>query len=194
MIFLPLFYSNKIDSFVEEKTFSFVGFGHSKRHYFIHKIIDFARLNNYTYDFKLYLPSILYYIRGKYFTKAFQNAKYHDFIYKSLSEKDVMDIMKKSKIVVDYEVGTQSGLTMRTIETLGCHKKLITTNKNILKYDFYNSQNILVVDRENPVIPVEFVETPYKELDNDIYNRYYISEWLKYMFFYEENSRYKYLN
>ncbi len=52
-----------------------------------------------------------------------------DFIYKQLSITEMSEITDKSNIIVDLELSTQSGLTMRTIETHGMHKKLITTNK-----------------------------------------------------------------
>ena len=66
---------------------------------------------------------------------------------------------------------------MRTIETLGAKKKLITTNKQIIEYDFYNPANVLVVDRKNPVIPDVFMITPYVEIPQEIYNKYYIDSW-----------------
>ncbi len=54
-----------------------------------------------------------------------------DFIYKQLSITEMSEITDKSNIIVDLELSTQSGLTMRTIETHGMHKKLITTNKKM---------------------------------------------------------------
>ena len=38
---------------------------------------------------------------------------------------------------------------------IGLKKKLITTNKDIVNYDFYNSNNIMVVDRANFQIDTE---------------------------------------
>ncbi len=57
--------------------------------------------------------------------------------------------------------------------------KLITTNTEVKKYDFYNSNNIWVINRENPEIPKSFLETPYESLPNEIYSKYSIGEWVK---------------
>lgn len=61
---------------------------------------------------------------------------------------------------------------MRTVEMLGLGKKLITTNADIRNYDFYNPQNILVIDRDNPVIDEDFIRSPYEQIDENIRKRY----------------------
>jgi hypothetical protein len=71
---------------------------------------------------------------------------------------------------------------MRTIEVLGANRKLITTNTSISKYDFYNQNNILVVDRYNPKIPEVFFKLPNKELPSEIYSKYSIKDWIKDVF------------
>lgn len=71
---------------------------------------------------------------------------------------------------------------MRTIEMLGGKKKLLTTNIEIMKYDFYNTDNILLLDRNNPKINVDFFGKEYKNLTDDIYKKYSINQWLKTIF------------
>ena len=48
---------------------------------------------------------------------------------------EVMKIFKESRCVLDAPQAGQTGLTIRTIECLGAKRKLITTNKDIVKYD-----------------------------------------------------------
>lgn len=67
---------------------------------------------------------------------------------------------------------------MRSIEIVGLRKKLITTNKDIVNYDFYHPDNILILDRRNPVIDRSFFEKPYKMLEERIYGKYSLSSWL----------------
>ena len=86
------------------------------------------------------------------------------------------------KCVIDIESPTQNGLTMRTIEMIGLKKKLITTNKDIVNYDFYNPNNILVCDRDNFKIDKSFIETPYEELAKEIYEKYSLKGWLLQIF------------
>ena len=71
---------------------------------------------------------------------------------------------------------------MRTIEALVLKKKLITTNINIKYEDFYSPENFLIVDRARPVIPAEFLNTPYKEIESNIINSYSLESWLKKIF------------
>lgn len=76
----------------------------------------------------------------------------------------------------------QTGLTMRTIESIGAQKKLITTNRDIVNYDFYRPENILIVDRERPAVDAEFLAEPYIGLDETIYHRYSLREWPREIF------------
>jgi hypothetical protein len=71
---------------------------------------------------------------------------------------------------------------MRTLEVLGARRKLITTNATIKDYDFYNENNIFILDRENPVISAEFIKTKYQEVDRDLYLKYSLEYWLNEVF------------
>ena len=94
----------------------------------------------------------------------------------------IKEITSQTRIIIDMELSNQSGLTMRTIETHGMRKKLITTNPNIKEYDFYNENNILVVDRNNPVVNSDFVSNEYEILPDELYNKYSLSNWIKVIF------------
>ncbi len=91
------------------------------------------------------------------------------------------DVMKHSKVALDVQFGSQAGLTMRTLESLGTHTKLVTTNPYVKKYDFYKYGNICVIDRDHPEVPVSFFETEYQEIPLDIQNKYKLSNWVKTM-------------
>jgi hypothetical protein len=71
---------------------------------------------------------------------------------------------------------------MRTLEALGAGKKLVTTNSAIVQYDFFCSDNILVVDRNSPRIPESFFQVPYKQLSSQLYKKYSVSGWLGELF------------
>ena len=62
--------------------------------------------------------------------------------FKSLSSNEIVSYYDRSNIVLDISHPGQSGLTMRTFETIGAGKKLITTNADIKNYPFYNPENI----------------------------------------------------
>lgn len=183
LTFLPLFYSEKNDSdFKSKYDFSFVGFAHSERFDFIEKIKKFSELNDYTYNFNLYLPSLLHFFKGKYMGRTLSKSQLNDFVFHQVSYNTVLKIMEESRIIIDLQHSDQTGMTMRTIEAIGMKKKLITTNENIKNYDFYNSDNVLVVDRNKPEIDSDFVESPYISIEEKIYQKYSLRNWLNTIF------------
>ena len=72
----------------------------------------------------------------------------------------------------------QDGFTMRTFETLGAGKKLITTNKNILNEPFFNSNYIAVTDPEHFDVDLNFINNYTYKWNPEIEN-YSISNWAK---------------
>ena len=121
----------------------------------------------------------LQYWYNKAFVKEFKGAKSSEFKFKPLTEKENLDILRKSNSVFDMQHNSQSGLTMRTIETLGAKRKLITSNKNIKKYDFYNENNIFVVDEVNWSGIKQFTKHEYQPVDGDIYRKYSLHNWIE---------------
>lgn len=116
----------------------------------------------------LKLRSFLYYLKlvitdresVRFFGKYFQ--------FKSLNSETVYDVFDKSKAVLDCPLPKQKGLTMRTFEVLSKNKKMITTNTDIVNYDFYSPDNIFVVQHNR---------TDLKEfLDSDFNSEFEISE------------------
>lgn len=77
--------------------------------------------------------------------------------------------------MIDIQHPKQVGLTMRTIEMLGLRKKLITTNQDIKNYDFYNEDNICIIDRKDILIKKNFFETNYNS-NSDAYRKNYSLE------------------
>ena len=57
-------------------------------------------------------------------------------------------------------------------------EKIITTNQFIQRYDFYNPTNILIIDRNNPVISDKFFEADYEAVPAEIYNKYSLESWI----------------
>lgn len=101
---------------------------------------------------------------------------------KDINSQSLKAFLENSKIMMDISRSTNTGLTFRVFESLAYQKKLITTNLAIKEYDFYNPNNILIVDSMNPEIPKAFFETPYQPLRDDIYEKYTIENWVKVVF------------
>lgn len=120
----------------------------------------------------------LQYLYNKVFVSEFRGAKKSEFKFKPLSANENLAILKNSNTVFDMQHNMQSGLTMRTIETLGANRKLITTNKSIKKYDFYNENNIFVMDKHNLSEIEEFIKKDYNPINEDIYKKYRLCSWV----------------
>jgi hypothetical protein len=94
-----------------------------------------------------------------------------------LTPNMVREIVDKARAAIDIEHPRQRGLTMRTIETLMSHRKLITTNSRIRDTDLFDESRVCIIDRNNPVIPEDFLNTPFLPLASSIRERYSITGW-----------------
>jgi hypothetical protein len=65
--------------------------------------------------------------------------------FRSLGEEGLLRVYGSSHSVLDLPNNVQSGYTMRTFESLGAHRKLITANRNIMDEDFYTPESVFVI-------------------------------------------------
>lgn len=185
--FLPLFYTKSYENIANvnsslEYDLMFAGTVHSDRYTFISNIVSQIQNIGGTCFNWFYLPSKILYYKMKLQDKKMRSAKMSEFSFVAMSRNELMDYYLKSRIQVDIQHPKQTGLTMRTIETLGAKKKLITTNLNVKEYDFYKPSNILIVDRENPIVPKEFIMSQWEEIPAEIYRKYSLGSWLNTIF------------
>lgn len=157
---LPLFYSNeKLDIQVEYDAASILTIKRGKLDNY-HKIESILPNDILVYKY-LYLQSKMVYLYFKIRYKEFRHARLKDFNYTKLSRKTTNKIFASSKVIIDCQMENQNGITMRTFEALHLNKKVITTNSNIKKYDFYTPNNIFIVDDQAKKIPEEFFNSEF---------------------------------
>lgn len=103
------------------------------------------------------------------------------FIQERKNNLQVLEHLLQTKIIVDiHKYGVQDGLTFRVFESLFLEKKLITTNADIKTYDFYNPNNIHVINPDSEIdIPETFFNTEYQTIPTEIYQKYLYTSWLK---------------
>lgn len=119
------------------------------------------------------------FIKVKSNTKTENYSKNIKFITEFIPFEENQKRMKESKIILDIHKEIQNGLTFRVFEAIGLNKKLITTNKDIINYDFYNPNNIFVWNENLTEIPKDFLEKEYEKLPDAIYNKYSLENWVK---------------
>jgi len=181
MIFRPLFYIDQYDSDKnsseingEDNEIGFIGTIHSDRYGILKNIQKWADNEGVKTNYYMYFPSKILYYKYKFENLGKQKIEKKDFHFKSLDSSQVYEKLSKCKVVIDIQHPKQIGLTMRTIEMLGLRKKLITTNKDIVNYDFYNKDNIYIIDRDNININNEFIKTQYNHNSDKVRRNYAI--------------------
>lgn len=102
--------------------------------------------------------------------------------FTSLSEKATKELYNQAKVFVDYTFPQQNGLSMRTIESVGHHCKLVTNNPHVKDMDFYTPENVYLYEGERLEIPAAFLEMPYQELSEEVYGRYSLEGFLSDIF------------
>lgn len=89
--------------------------------------------------------------------------------------------IKRSGILLDINQEGQTALTMRVLESIYFSKKLITGNEDIVSYDFYDVNNILLLPRDlrelTPERIRDFVEKPFRPYGEEILRHYDYEDW-----------------
>lgn len=176
LILRPLFFGKNYEPSAAANTdykydIAFIGTAHSVRPYVVDRIVSDCGENR-TCFYYLFLPHKIVYWYNKLLNGYYRNVRMSDIHFTPMNPAQVRSVYDRSRCVLDVEHNAQRGLTMRTIEMVGMGKKLITTNSGIVKYDFYNPENICVIDRNDPKVPDAFLDSGYTPIPNKIMNRY----------------------
>jgi len=185
--FLPLFYSNLFagtefpkHSFLYDACF--IGTIHTDRYKIVDKLVGVLRQNGrrvYTY---YYYPSRVLCFCRALVDKGFRKFVRESVNFKGLSLPQIVELFNESRCVIDINRPKQQGLTMRTIETYGARRKLITTNQDVMNYSLFNPNDVCVVDRNHPQIPDSFFEHQFDAPSEEKWRSYSIEAWLVKLF------------
>lgn len=102
-----------------------------------------------------------------------------------------LENIKKTKTIIDLVISEHKGLSFRVFESLKYNKKLITTNKTIKDYPFYNENNILVLDNNNLDEIDLFLEKPFIKISPAIIETYSFTNWFKNLYNLEQHIKIK---
>ena len=184
--FRPLFfldeYSKLRESIPQYQKVLFIGTAHSDRYIISQNIAKWCQSKNIAHSNYYFIPSIFVFLFKYLFDKTFSNFNFNSLSFKPLYLNQVLHKYQESTIILDINHPNQTGLTMRTFEALGSGRKLITTNKNIINYQFYNPNNILIIERDQLSFPEEFFKLKYLNYNETFYNEMSIQGWLYFIF------------
>lgn len=181
-VFRPLFFSDdyiKYDNSIQyQYDLAFLGTIHTDRFRILKKLMKQAKEKNFNAYWFFFLQARFMFYWYWLTRREFKWGDKEIFSTDKKSGSEIAQIVNQTKTVIDIESPGQKGLTMRTIEMMGLKKKLITTNRDIVNYDFFDPNNICVIDREEPIVLESFMKSPYKEIPHQVYWRYHISSWI----------------
>jgi hypothetical protein len=166
----------------------FIGTAHSDRYIISNKIVNWCSKNNLTSFAYYFMHGRLVFAFKKLFDSSFKYFDFKQLSFKSLDIDSIVNLYKRSAVILDINHPKQSGLTMRTFEALCAGKKLITTNNDIKKYPFYNENNICIINREEPELNREFFETPFVSIEPSLLYKMSITGWINELFLDSKNS------
>ena len=154
----PLFYTNNgYNSTDKYYDVSFIGTDHSDRLEKLRSFRDMCLKNKFTYFLRLRTTGY------PLFCARFNRGRYKKDDLEILTSEfmtydEVMDVTRKSRVVIDFAHPVQCGLTIRTLESLAMGCKLITSNKYIKEYKDIPSDSYCIIDEENEKSIISFLK------------------------------------
>ena len=179
--YLPLFYTDDILPFVNSKEypdydFFFMGWFFPERYQAVLKFKQFALNNNYTIKAFLFMPFTSY-------VKAILKRTSIDrsiVSFKPMKRKQYLEILSKSRVMVDVSNPNQTGLAMRVVEALATNTKVLTNNYRLTEdSNIYNKAAVAFFDDHNPQLSNDFLDNNRIYTNSSVRS---IEEWLKLIF------------
>lgn len=104
------------------------------------------------------------------------------YYQKPIPYKEVVDLIVKSRSILNVAMEDQKGMTLRDLESLFFDVKLLTTNKNVVNMDFYNPKNVFILDGLNNIedIPA-FLSTDSVLVPDEIKKQHTLEHFVDYI-------------
>lgn len=115
-------------------------------------------------------------------TKKVKEIPFIEIRKERINQEDLGEFYNQTNVILDLVRDQQTGLSFRIFEAMAYQKKIITSNAAVRNYDFYNPNNILVLDENNLQIDASFFTTMYQPIPDEIYQKYTLSHWVDTIF------------
>ena len=175
--YLPLFYTNDINpinsGYSEDIDLLLVGLYNKPRYEYLRRLEELKNIVNVrTY---IVVPPMLY-LKKQLLHNELEIKRLYDIHFTPLNRPQLINLYQRSKVFVDICRENQTGMSMRTIEAYGMNKKLLTSNRNIIKDPWVKEIQVLDSNADDKAI-ISFINSPVKKYDNRI--KLSIQEWVK---------------
>lgn len=185
--YLPLFFTPHYESLrnaalqkTNKPKLVFIGCCYNlRRYYLVMETESLCKKLNIDFFHYLYINR-LGYLRICLENKKILNPKF--FKFKKLSLDEITNQFNTASCIIDLPNNYQNGITMRVIESLGAHKKIITTNRNILNEPIYNAKTISVIDCNEISIDIDFIKNNVLADDFSGVDKYSLRNWISTIF------------
>lgn len=151
----------------------FIGTLHSNRHKIIKRIEKSFTDQGFRFYKYLYVPSPLVYIKD--FITKFPYISLSEVHFTPISVPDTVKVLNETKAIFDINYTAQKSLSTRAYEAMAARRKYITTNPEVQKYEFYNPNNIAVVDLNDIKLSKDFIEKPFEDVPSEILYHYSVA-------------------
>jgi hypothetical protein len=197
----PNFYIRSITSpsLNNEYDLFFVGKFSSARLALVDKIVNQTKIHGFNHYIKLW-PAYRIMFHNHFFYSFFRRLKFENnwvisyqqnfeavegllkkdyLVTESLNYDEMQCMMLSSNVILDLPYKMQTGYTHRLIDALANGRKVLTTNSNIRKESFYNSEQIHILDEQNPDIDFEWIKQKSVFQVHSYFSGLELSAWLK---------------
>lgn len=157
--FLPLFYCERFDALRARTDFKhdlvFIGTALNLQRYArVEQFRAWARDAGVDFVDYLYVSPV-FYIR-----QLLRGRRLRGVHFRTLSSEALVELYGASRAVLDLPGNEQTGFTMRTFESLGAGRKLVTTQRELVNEPFFDPHEVFVLGLHGDYPPLSFLRAP----------------------------------
>lgn len=105
-----------------------------------------------------------------------------EYYQKLISYDELINLITESSAILNVSLPGQQGITVRDMESLFFGTKLITTNPHIQDTDFYNPNNIFILNEDNIGDIKSFLMKPYVKASEELLKTHSFETYLEEIF------------
>ncbi len=114
------------------------------------------------------------------FLRAPESLKYWKYFkFKSVPYDRMMRYLHDARACIELPNPGQSAITTRPVEAMWAEIKIVTTSQSISNYDFFDKNNILIINSDNPLISEQWLEKDFVPIPKEIINKYSLTSFVK---------------